>query len=100
MSKLTHIAVDETDFLEDDEDWTGRLLWTVEELRAHGIPSSYVGMHIGFPVPKDFFSQMRAYPPSRRLSRVFLERIAEIPGYIGNVAKHAIIAVPEEEGIL
>lgn len=88
------------DVVEDDEDWTGCLLWVISELQAHGIPPTYVGLHIGFPSPKDFYSQIRAYPPARSTAKRLLREMLQVGGFVEHTARMALESVSEEVGIL
>jgi hypothetical protein len=88
------------DVVEDGEDWTGALLWAISELQAHGIPPTFVGLHVGFPSPKDFYSQMRAYPPSRATAKRLLREMLPAGGFVAHTAQTALEAVGEETGFV
>jgi hypothetical protein len=90
----TRVAIDT--YVEDSEDWTGCLLWVVSELQAHGIPPTFVGLHLDFPSPKDFYSQIRAYPPARANARRMLLEMTQLDGFVGHTARRALESVPEE----
>jgi len=92
----TRVSIDT--FVEDEEDWTGCLLWVISELQAHGIPPTFVGLHLQFSSPKDFYSQMRAYPPSRANARRLLLEMKRLDGFVGHTARRALESIPEEVG--
>lgn len=94
----TRVSIDT--FVEDEEDWTGCLLWVVSELQAHGIPPTYVGLHVGFPSPKDFYSQVRAYPPSCANARRMLREMLQVDGFVSHTARRALDSIPEENRVV